>query len=99
MALEKRISEDKIEFIGAARSLQIRELTEVLEDGEVISQKFHRRVETPCVMRDGEWVPNPLEDEGEYIRGIANAAWDDEARAAYIKEAENRPMQAGPVVE
>ena len=48
MALEKRISEDKIEFIGAARSLQIRELTEVLDDGVVISHSFHRRVLSPC---------------------------------------------------
>ena len=99
MALEKRTRLDKCEFVNESRTLQIRDVIEVLEDGEVISQKFHRRVETPCVMRDGEWVPNPLEDEGEYIRGIANAAWDDEARAAYIKETENRPMQAGPVVE
>ena len=50
-------------------------------------------------MRDGEWVPNPLEDEGDYVKGIANAAWDDDARAAYIKEVEGRPFQAGPQPE
>ena len=99
MALEKRTRLDKCELVNESRTLQIRDVIEVLEDGEVISQSYHRRVETPCVMRDGEWVPNPLEDEGDYVKGIANAAWDDDARAAYIKEVEGRPFQAGPQPE
>ena len=47
-------------------------------------------------MRNGEWIPNPLEDEDDYVKGIANAAWDDAAREAYIKEAEARPPQTVP---
>ena len=92
MALEKRISEDRIEFVGAARSLQIRELTEVLDDGVVISHSFHRRVLSPCKREDGEWVPNDLPDESPYIQGIADAAWDDDARAAFIAQYEQGPL-------
>ena len=96
MALEKRTRLDKCELVNESRTLQIRDVIEVLEDGEVISQSYHRRVETPCVMRNGEWIPNPLEDEDDYVKGIANAAWDDAAREAYIREAEARPPQTVP---
>jgi len=90
MGLEKRTSIDKIEFVGAARSLQIRDLVEVLDNGVVISRSSVRRVLSPCV-RDGEaWVPNGLPEESEYIRGIAEAAWDDDARAAYLAAVDAR---------
>ena len=46
MALEKVISEDKIEIVGIHKAVQIRTCTQVLEDGEELSSGFHRHVVT-----------------------------------------------------
>jgi hypothetical protein len=46
MALEKVISEDKIEIVGDYKAVQIRTCTKVLEDGEELSSGFHRHVVT-----------------------------------------------------
>ena len=94
--LEKRVTLNKCEVVGEARYLQVRDAIEELEDGHVISESFDRRVLAPCIMRDGEWVPNPLDDEGDYVKGIADAAWDDAARDAFIKESQIRPPHVVP---
>ena len=44
MALEKVISEDKIEIIGPYKAVQIRTCTQVLEDGVELSSGYHRHV-------------------------------------------------------
>ena len=44
MALEKVISEDKIEIVGIHKAVQIRTCTQVLEDGVELSSGFHRHV-------------------------------------------------------
>ena len=44
MALEKVISEDKIEIVGEFKAVQVRTCTKVLEDGEELSSGFHRHV-------------------------------------------------------
>ena len=44
MALEKVISEDKIEIVGDYKAVQVRTCTKVLEDGEELSSGFHRHV-------------------------------------------------------
>ena len=46
MALEKVISEDKIEIVGIHKAVQIRTCTQVLEDGVELSSGFHRHVVT-----------------------------------------------------
>ena len=46
MALEKVISEDKIEIVGPYKTVQIRTCTQVLEDGVELSSGFHRHVVT-----------------------------------------------------
>ena len=46
MALEKVISEDKIEIVGVHKAVQIRTCTQVLEDGVELSSGFHRHVVT-----------------------------------------------------
>jgi hypothetical protein len=46
MALEKVISEDKIEIVGPYKAIQIRTCTQVLEDGVELSSGFHRHVVT-----------------------------------------------------
>ena len=46
MALEKVISEDKIEIVGVHKTVQIRTCTQVLEDGVELSSGYHRHVVT-----------------------------------------------------
>jgi len=44
MALEKVISEDKIEVVGPYKAVQIRTCTQVLEDGVELSSGYRRHV-------------------------------------------------------
>ena len=44
MALEKVISEDKIEIVGPYKAIQIRTKTAVMEDGVELSSGYHRHV-------------------------------------------------------
>ena len=46
MALEKVISEDKIEIVGEFKAVQVRTCTKVLEDGVELSSGYHRHVIT-----------------------------------------------------
>jgi len=54
MALTKQTITDKIEIVGQYNHIQVREAIQVLEDGQVISQSFHRYVVSP-----GESSSNP----------------------------------------
>ena len=44
MALEKVISEDKIEIVGDYKHVQVRTCTKVMEDGVELSSGYHRHV-------------------------------------------------------
>lgn len=47
MALTKQTITDKIEIVGQYNHIQVREAIQVLEDGNVISQSYHRYVVAP----------------------------------------------------
>lgn len=47
MALTKQTITDKIEIVGQYSHIQVREATQILEDGNVISQSYHRYVVAP----------------------------------------------------
>jgi hypothetical protein len=47
MTLTKQTITDKIEIVGPYSHLQVREAIQVLEDGNVISQSYHRYVVAP----------------------------------------------------
>ena len=47
MALTKQTITDKIEIVGPYNHVQVREAVQVLEDGNVISQSYHRYVVNP----------------------------------------------------
>ena len=47
MSLTKQTVTDKIEIVGPFNHLQVREAIQVLEDGEVLSQSYHRYVVSP----------------------------------------------------
>ena len=46
MALEKVISEDKIEIVGDYKTVQVRTATVIKEDGTELTRSFHRHVVT-----------------------------------------------------
>lgn len=65
MALTKETVVDKIEVIEN-NSIQVRVATRVIEDGEVLSQSYHRHV-----LEQGA----DLSNEDPKVVAIANAIW------------------------
>ena len=47
MALTKQTVVDKIEIVGDFNHIQVREATRIIEDGNIISQSYHRYVVSP----------------------------------------------------
>jgi len=74
MALEKVISEDKIEVVGEFKAVQVRTCTKVLEDGVELSSGFHRHV----VMAGQDYS-----NESTEVQAICAAVHTDAVVAAY----------------
>ena len=74
MALEKVITEDKIEIVGDYKTVQIRTCTKVLEDGEELSSGFHRHVVT---------AGQDYSNESTEVQAICAAVHTDAVIAAY----------------
>jgi hypothetical protein len=74
MALEKVISEDKIEIVGEFKAVQIRTCTKVLEDGVELSSGFHRHVVT---------VGDDYSNESAEVQAICAVVHTAEVIAAY----------------
>ena len=66
MALTKETVVDKVEVLLESNTIQVRVAVRVLEDGEVLSQTYHRHVLQPG---------NDLSNENSKVVAIANAAW------------------------
>ena len=67
MALVKEVVIDKIEVLESG-AIQVRQATRVLEDGEVLSQSYHRHV-----LQFGD---DPTNEDPKVV-AIANAAWGE----------------------
>lgn len=65
MALTKKVVIDKIEVLESG-SIQVRQATRVLEDGEVLSTSYHRHV----LEKNAD-----LANEDPKVVAIATAAW------------------------
>ena len=65
MALTKEIVIDKIEVLES-NAIQVRKVTRVLEDGEVLSSSYHRHV-----LQQGD----DLSNEYPKVVAVATAAW------------------------
>ena len=73
MSLEKQQVIDKIEVVENG-IIQVRQVTRILEDGNVLSSSYHR------------WslIPNQdVSDQPANVRAIATAAWTPAVIAAY----------------
>ena len=73
MALTK-VEKDDYEVRGEYKFIQVRTKTSIMEDGEEISFKYHRRVLTPNMDVTGESAE---------IQALAGALWTDELKSAY----------------
>lgn len=88
MALTETKAIDKIEIIGLG-SLQVREATTVMRDGEEIAKTYHR------------WCFDPGSDVSAMpanVQAIAAAAWTPEVIAnykAFLAEQEAKRAQQG----
>lgn len=74
MALEKVISEDKIEIVGEFKAVQVRTCTKVLEDGVELSSGFHRHVVT---------AGQDYSNESAEVQAICAVVHTDAVIAAY----------------
>ena len=79
MALSK-VSKDDYEIRTEYKHINVRTKTSVMEDGEELSYKYHRKVLTPDMDVSGESAE---------IQALANALWTDEVKSAWAdKQAE-----------
>lgn len=82
MALEKVITQDKIEVVGEYRAVQVRTKTAVMEDGVELSAGFHRHVVT---------AGDDYSGESAEVRAICAAVHTDAVIAA--QAAANTPPE------
>lgn len=73
MTLNKTTKIDKIEVVESGH-VQIRERTDIIEDGNVISSTYHRRVLSPG---------DDTSKEPANVKGIAQATWTAEVVKKY----------------
>lgn len=83
MSITKTISLDKVEFVGEYARMQVRHKMSIIEDGEVISEKFHRTVYE---------IQSGIENLPEELQPYATGVWTDELLAKL--EAENAEWYA-----
>ena len=88
MSLEKKITIDRVEFVGEWKSMQVCTKTAVLENGSPISESYHR------VVYDIELGVENLPQE---LQPYATGVWTDELKAE--KEALNAEFLAAKGIE
>jgi hypothetical protein len=94
MALIKEITQDKIEVVGASKSIQVRTRTAVIEDGVELSASFHRHV-VQCVESskndDDTWTHTDTDVSGESaeVQAISTAVWNDAVKTIAQNANEN----------
>jgi hypothetical protein len=74
MALEKVVTEDKIEIVGVHKAVQIRTCTQVLEGGVELSSGYHRHVVS---------AGDDYSNESAEVQAICAAVHTDAVIAAY----------------
>jgi len=70
---------DKIEIVGDFKIIQVREVTEIIEDGKVISSSFHRSSFSPV---------QDIANERAEIQSIANIFWTKKIKTDFKKHLE-----------
>ena len=79
MALSK-VEKDDYEVRGEYKHINVRTKTSIMEDGEELSYKYHRRVLQP----DAD-----ISAESDELKALAGALWTDDIKKAWaVKQAE-----------
>ena len=73
MSLSKEVVIDKIEVVENG-TLQVRQVTRIMEDGQQLSSSYHRWSFAPG---------SDVSDQPANVQAIAAAAWTEEVVAAY----------------
>jgi hypothetical protein len=74
MALEKVVTQDKIEIVGEHKVLQVRTKTAVMEDGVELSSGYHRHVVAPT---------DDITNESAEVQAISGAVHTQAVKDAY----------------
>ena len=82
MALEKTVTDSKIEIVGQYKVLQIRSSVKITDGAEVVSESYHRRVVPPG---------QDASSETDEVKALVNLYHTAEIIAAYEAE-----QAAGP---
>lgn len=80
MSLSKQTIQDKIEIVGPHKTIQIRYANQILEDGIVISESFHRE-SIEC--------NNEAKAIEHNVKNLADIYWTNEIKEDYKKSLEN----------
>lgn len=86
MSLEKQVTIDKVEFVGEFATMQVRTKTSVLENGESISDSFHREVYS---------IETGVENLPEELQPYATGVWTDELLTAQQAALEQFHLEHG----
>ena len=90
MALEKVVTEDKVEIVGAYSTVQVRTCTCVMEDGVALSSSYHRHV-----INAGD----DYSSQSEYVQAICATVHTPEVVAAFAASQAPVVAEEPPVVE
>jgi len=85
MAITKTTEVDKVEVVGAYRSVQVRVCDVFTEDGTEISRgNYHRHVVECQVKVDGTWEDTDVSGEAQEVQDICNSGiWTAAIKESY----------------
>ena len=84
MALNKTVSNDKIEVIGQYKHVHVRQCTAIDEDGTLLSKSFHRSIYPPGDIDGSDnFVDTNISGLDADVQAICNAAWTQSVKDAY----------------
>ena len=90
MALSKQRVQDKIEIVGKFKAIQIRYADQIVEDGNVISQSYHRDM-VSC----GDYA----KADEHNVRAIADAVWTADLIAEFQATLPSEVVEEAPAEE
>ena len=76
MSLSKKRIQDKIEIVGEFKTIQVRYADQIIEDGKVLSQTYHR---------DSIDCGDEAKAIEHNVKGIADLYWTDKLKKEYEK--------------
>ena len=79
MSLSKTTTVDKIEVVGEFKTLLVKEITKITEDGNIVAEKLHRSSHQP----DTDVSTLPAD-----VQLVANAVWTQAIKDAYAESLE-----------